>query len=101
MREVYLDGRRGPLEDEALKRRLAGHLRARLAEYAEEGIRARLEGGDVLAAFPGFSGAEAADFLAERGVFALPDGEEVRFRPGPGVSFEALDYVQAAAAEML
>jgi hypothetical protein len=102
MRQVILDGRDGPCDHEILRDKLAGHLHARLAEYEEDGICPALAGpGDVLARFDGLTGRQAADRLAQLGVYALPEGDSVRFRIGPRVTFEDLDYVQAAAAELL
>lgn len=101
MRCVALDGRNGPLIEEDLRNKLAGHLHARLAEYGEEGVRVSMTDGTVLVGFPGRSGQQAACLLEEQGVFALAEEERVRFLIGPGVSFEDLDYVQSAAAELL
>lgn len=102
MRQVDLDGRNGLCADAALRDKLAGHLHARLNEYKEDGIQARLAGsGEVLARFVGMSGARVVHALARRGICALPEGDSVRFVIGPEVRFEDLDYVQSAAAELL
>lgn len=102
MRQVILDGRDGPCGNEMLRDRLAGHLHARLAEYAEDGIHpAQLGPGEILARFDGLTGRQAAERLARLGVYALVEGNSVRFRVGPCVTFEDLDYVQAAAAGLL
>lgn len=102
MRQVILDGRDGAQLDGRLREKLAGHLRARLAEYAEEGIAALQDGpGTVRACFPGLTGEQAARALDEQGVYAIADGEAVRFLMGPDTRFEDLDYVQAAAAGLL
>lgn len=101
MRCVILDGRNGPQTDMTRRDKLAGHLHARLAEYEEEGIRPQLEEGGVRAGISGLSGRQAAALLAEHGVFALAEGDCVRFLMGPGVSFEDLDYVQGVAAKLL
>lgn len=101
MRRVILDGRNGPQADLRLRDKQTGHLHARLAEYEEEGICARLAEGAVQAGFPGLTGEQAACRLAEQGVFALAEEGGVRFLIGPEVSFEDLDYVQSAAAKLL
>jgi hypothetical protein len=102
MRQVRLDGRDGPCENEVLRDKLAGHLNARLLEYEEDGIHPALSGpGEVLAQFDGQTGGQAAERLAALGVYALTEGDMVRFCIGPNVTFEDLDYVQAAAAQLL
>ena len=102
MRQVILDGRNGLCADERLRDKLAGHLNARLAEYEEDGIRPERKGpGEVLARFDGTPGEQAVRRLAASGVIALAEGDAVRFLIGPDVSFEDLDHVQAAAAELL
>ena len=102
MRYVVLDGRDGPHPDERLRNKLAGHLNARLEEYAGEGISARVEDPSVVSAsFAGTDGAAAVQRLAQSGVAAEEAGERVRFIIGPTVSFEDLDYVQSAAAKLL
>lgn len=102
MRTVILDGRNGVCEVVPLRDKLAGHLRARLAEYEEEGISSRVGSpGVVWARFPGLDGAEAAKALGKAGVTVSFEGEWVRFVIGPETAFEELDYVQAAAAELL
>ena len=102
MRIVILDGRAGIHPDEIRRDKLAGHLNARLAEYAEEGISSFPEGpGAVTARFAGVEGHAAVRQLEESGVYALAEGERVRFLIGPETSFEDLDYVQAAAAGLL
>lgn len=101
MRQVILNGSGGVAEP-PLRDRLAGHLHARLAEYAEEGVHARPEGpGTVLVRFSGLTGEEAVRRLSAQGVYALAAGDGVRFSIGSGVTFEDLDYVQAAAAALL
>lgn len=102
MRTVILDGRHGPHADPYRRDKLAGHLHARLAEYAEDGISPSVEGpGAVSAQFDGVDGGDAVRRLAKAGVFARAEGERVRFLMGPDTSFEDLDYVQAAAAGLL
>ena len=102
VRQVILDGRTGPLEDVPLRDKLTGHLLARLNEYEQEGISARPDGpGTVLARLGALSGDQAVRALAGQGVLALAAGDRVRFLVGPGVGFEDLDYVQAAAAGLL
>lgn len=107
MRTVILDrahpGYGGPQRDERLRRRLAGHLAARLREYEEEGIGPVFANDDglVTAVIGGRSGSEAADALRARNVFCESDGEQVVFAIGAHTCFEELDYVQAAAAELL
>ena len=102
MRRVILDGRDGPHPDGRQRDKLAGHLHARLMEYADEGISALVDGpGAVSARFEGVDGRTAARRLSEAGVSARSEGERVRFLMGPDTSFEDLDYVQAAAAGLL
>lgn len=102
MRQVELDGRNGPCTDAALRDKLAGHLWARLKEYEEDGIQARLAGpGEVLARVDGMGGEQAVQALARQGVRALTQGDAVRFVIGPAVRFEDLDYVQSVVAELL
>lgn len=102
MRTVILDGRDGVNAAVPLRDKLAEHLSARLAEYEEEGIYSRVDSpGVVIARFPGSSGAEAAKELSKAGVAASFQGEWVKFVIGPETAFEELDYVQAAAAELL
>lgn len=107
MRTVILDrthpGYGGPQRDERLRRRLAGHLTARLREYEGEGIERVSMTGDglVTAVIAGWPGAKAADALRARNVFCESDGEQVVFAIGAHTCFEELDYVQAAAAELL
>ena len=102
MRTVILDGRGGLCPEDRRREKLAGHLNARLEEYVEEGIRSLIEGsGTVTAHFAGLDGAAVVQRLAEAGVFARAAGERVRFLMGADTTFEDLDYVQAAAAELL
>lgn len=107
MRTVILDRAHpdysGAQADEGLRRRLAGHLAARLREYNGEGIEDVTAGGDgvVSARIGGLSGEEAARRLRKRGVFCEAAGEYAAFAVGERTSFEELDYVQAAAAELL
>lgn len=102
MRTVILDGRDGVCAAVPLRDKLAGHLNARLLEYEQDGIASRVDSlGTVLARFPGQDGAEAAEKLEKAGVFPSSEGEWVKFVIGPKTSFEELDYVQAAAAELL
>ena len=102
MRKVILDGRDGPHPDERLRDKLAGHLNARLTEYAKEGISSFVEApGVVLARFSGADGEDAVRQLALSGVATEAAGERVRFVIGPTVTFEDLDYVQSAAANLL
>ena len=102
MRRVMLDGRNGPHPDGGRRDKLAGHLHARLMEYADEGISASVDGpGTVSARFDGTDGTDAVRRLADAGVFARAEGERVRFLMGPDTAFEDLDYVQAAAAGLL
>lgn len=102
MRHVILDGQTGPMEDAGLREKLTGHLLARLNEYGQEGIVARADGpGMVLVQIGKLSGEQAVRALAGQGVLARAAGERVRFLIGSGVSFEDLDYVQAAAAGLL
>lgn len=102
MRTVILDGRAGLQTDAGLRDKLAAHLLARLDEYREEGLAARPDGpGTILARFPEQSGEQIRRGLARSGVAVLTAGEGVRFLIGPDVTFEALDYVQSAAAELL
>lgn len=102
MGTVILDGRSGSCSAVPRRDKLAGHLKARLAEYEEDGISSRIDyPGTVCARFDGMSGDEAARRLAEQGVWVCPAGAEVRFVVGPDTSFEDLDYVQSAAAKML
>jgi hypothetical protein len=102
MRQVILDGRDGACENQLLRDKLAGHLHARLAEYAEDGISPTLLGsGEVLAQFDGLTGSQATERLARLGVYALAEDASVLFRIGSRVTFEDLDYVQSAAAQLL
>lgn len=107
MRTVILDrahaGYGGPQADERLRRRLAGHLAARLREYGGEGIEeVTLSGDGVVSARIGrLSGEEARARLRELGVLCEAAGERTAFAVGAHTCFEELDYVQAAAAELL
>lgn len=107
MRTVILDRNHpdwmGILTDERLCRRLAGHLAARLREYNGFGIEDVTEGGDgvVAARIGARSGEETARLLAERGVFCQWEGDRVVFSVGSHTCFEELDWVQAAASELL
>ena len=102
MRQMSLDGRDGLCADGILRDKLAGHLCARLNEYEEDGIQARMAGpGEVLARFDGMTGEQAVCALTRQGIFALAVGDAVRFVIGPEVCFEDLDYVQSAAAQLL
>lgn len=93
----------GPQSDESLRRRLAGHLAARLREYQGEGVQdVTLEGsGTVSARFDGLTGAQAVQALAHRQVFCREAGDRVVFAVGADTRFEDLDYVQGAVAELL
>ncbi len=110
----------------ALRRReerLTGHLIARLAEYAEDGLRVLGPGeegrqvGVVSVDFLGRDNAECAyrlerDFgiqtrcglhcapLAHKTLGTYPQGA-VRFSVGPFTRFEDIDYVQGAVGELL
>jgi len=107
MRTVILDPAHpdwsGPQPDERLRRRLTGHLAARLREYAGFGIEGVTadESGVVSARIGSRSGEETARLLAERGVFCRGCGECVEFFVDCHTCFEELDWVQAAASELL
>lgn len=102
MRKVMLDGRAGIRSDASAREKLAAHLLARLDEYREEGLIACPDGpGTILARFPEQSGEQVRQSLARSGVAVLTAGEGIRFLIGPDVTFEDLDYVQSAAAELL
>ena len=107
MRTVILDpnhpGWMGVQCEERLRRRLAGHLAARLREYNGFGIEdVTVDGDGLVTARIGFrSGEETARLLAERGVFCRWEGEKVLFAVGSHTCFEELDWVQAAASELL
>ena len=92
----------GEQQDEKL-RRLAGHLAARLREYNGFGIEEVSEDGDgvVKARIGSHSGEEAARLLAERGVFCRWEEDRAVFAVGSHTCFEELDWVQAAASELL
>lgn len=101
MRQVRLDGTR-PMEAGPLRDKLTGHLLARLREYGEEGITARLlSPGRVSLSVAGHSPAAVLSALEERGVYGRMGEEGAELIPGEGVSFEDLDYVQGAAAALL
>ena len=107
MRIVILDRNHpdhgGVQHDEILRRRQAGHLAARLREYNGFGIEdVRIDGDGVVSARIGAcSGQEVARLLAERKVFCEWSEERVVFAVGAHTCFEELDYVQAAASELL
>ena len=110
----------------ALRRReqkLTGHLIARLREMEPDGLRVlgpldpEEQVGVVSVDFPGLDNAEAAfrlerEFhiqcrcglhcapLAHKTLGTYPQGT-VRFSVGPFASFEDIDYVQGAVAELL
>ena len=107
MRTVILDrdhpGYEGPQLDERLRRRQAGHLAARLREYNGFGIEnvTVSDDGVVTARIGTHNGQVAACLLAERNVFCEWVGETVVFAIGAHTCFEELDWVQAAASELL
>lgn len=86
-----------------LLRRLTGHLAARLEEYSQEGITQVeiLADGLVSAHIAGLEAPAAREALAGQRVYCQAQGRAVLFHIGAGVSFEDLDYVQAAAANLL
>jgi len=106
MRVVILDrnhsGYGGVQPNETLRRRQAGHLAARLREYNGFGIEQVTVDDDVVTAQIGtHSGEQAAALLARRNVFCEWAGASVIFAVGAHTCFEELDYVQAAASELL
>ena len=106
MRTVILDrnhpGHAGVQPNEALRRRQAGHLAARLREYNGFGIEQVTVEDDVVTACIGtHSGEQAAARLAQRNVFCEWEGASAVFAVGAHTCFEELDYVQAAASELL
>jgi len=107
MRTVILDrnhpGHLGPQMDEKLCRRQAGHLAARLREYNGFGIEnvTVSDDGLVTARIGAHTGEAAAGLLAERNVFCEWTGDTVVFAIGGHTCFEELDWVQAAASELL
>lgn len=106
MRTVILDrkhpGHGGVQPDETLRRRLAGHLAARLREYNGFGIEeVTVEDSVVTARIGTHSGEQTAALLAQRNVFCEWEGPSAVFAVGAHTCFEELDYVQAAASELL
>ena len=93
----------GPPPDPALRRRLTGHLAARLREYTQEGIAPVdiLQDGVVSARIAGVESDQALPRLARRRVYAQARDGAFLFTIGADVTFEDLDYVQAVVAELL
>lgn len=107
MRTVYLNPAGadypGPHAPGERRRRLAGHLNARLGEYLGEGVeQVAVEEGDVVCArLSGYTGAQGAQALAHHQVYCQGDGAWVRFVLSAATTFEDLDYVQGAVAQLL
>lgn len=93
----------GPQPDPTLRHRLAGHLAARLREYNQEGISSveTPEDGVVAAQVAGPELQNALAQLARRRVYCAVQNGALHFTIGAGTSFEDLDYVQSAVAELL
>ena len=95
-----------PTGDADLLRRLTGHLLARMQELEVLGMTAEgsLPDGLVTIRFTRRDNAEAARWLEqERQVRAAYDvgTDAIRMQVTPKVTFEDLDYVQAAVMELL
>ena len=84
-------------------RRLTGHLAARLGEYNQDGIDSVeiLGDGIVSARIAGLEAPAARELLARQRVYCQVQGDRLRFYIGAAITFEDLDYVQAAAASLL